>query len=156
MIGRGAAAGEVEETPAAPAPEVLAEKWERWEEQVGVEGRAAEGVEGLDTRRQQRESRATREREAPPVNREQASPRSLSGAAGETEAAQQNSRTQGMKRRPATIMRENLLPRVEKMREASIVVLEEASDDSGIRFVLIAVVLFLLFLLFLFISSFLR
>ena len=40
----------------------------------------------------------------------------------------------------------NLRPRVEKLREASTVVFDEASDDPGLRFVIIAVLLFLLFL----------
>lgn len=47
----------------------------------------------------------------------------------------------------------SLRPRVEKVREASISVFDEASDDPGLRFVLIAVVLFVLFLLFLLISK---
>jgi nucleoid-associated protein YgaU len=41
---------------------------------------------------------------------------------------------------------ENLRPRVEKLREASTVVFDEASDDPGLRFVIIAALLFLLFL----------
>ncbi|MCA1565156.1 MAG: zinc-ribbon domain-containing protein [Acidobacteria bacterium] len=52
-------------------------------------------------------------------------------------------------RRAATVgasVGENLRPRVEKLREASTVVLDEAADDPGTRFVIIAVVLFLLFL----------
>lgn len=55
----------------------------------------------------------------------------------------------------AAAVREGLRPRVEKVREASIVMLEEASDDSGLRFILVAVVLFILFLLFLFLHTFL-
>jgi hypothetical protein len=35
---------------------------------------------------------------------------------------------------------------VEKLREASTVVFDEASDDPGLRFVIIAALLFLLFL----------
>lgn len=41
---------------------------------------------------------------------------------------------------------ENLRPRVEKLREASTVVFDEATDDPGLRFVIVAAALFLLFL----------
>jgi cobalamin biosynthesis Mg chelatase CobN len=52
-------------------------------------------------------------------------------------------------RRAATVgasVGENLRPRVEKLREASTVVFDEATDDPGLRFVIIAAVLFLIFL----------
>lgn len=49
-------------------------------------------------------------------------------------------------------VRESLRPRVEKVRDEALVVLEESPDDSGLRFILIAVGLFLVFLLFLFLS----
>ena len=42
---------------------------------------------------------------------------------------------------------ESLKPRVDRLREASSVVIDEATDDPGVRFLVIAVVLFLLFLL---------
>jgi hypothetical protein len=42
---------------------------------------------------------------------------------------------------------ETLKPRVERLREASSVVIDEAADDPGVRFLVIAAVLFLLFLL---------
>jgi hypothetical protein len=42
---------------------------------------------------------------------------------------------------------ETLKPRVERLREASSVVIDEATDDPGVRFLVIAAVLFLLFLL---------
>lgn len=58
------------------------------------------------------------------------------------------------RRRPVTVVEENLRPRVEKLREASIVMLDEAPNDSGLRFILIGVALFLLFLLFLYVSTF--
>ena len=58
------------------------------------------------------------------------------------------------RRRPVTVVGENLRPRVEKLREASIVMLDEAPNDSGLRFILIGVALFLLFLLFLYVSTF--
>ncbi|HKP73627.1 MAG TPA: hypothetical protein VJT82_11855 [Pyrinomonadaceae bacterium] len=60
-----------------------------------------------------------------------------------------------MRQRAASVgasVGENLRPRVEKLREASIVVFDEASDDPGLRFVLVAVALFVVFLLFLLFS----
>jgi hypothetical protein len=42
---------------------------------------------------------------------------------------------------------ETLKPRVERLREASSVVIDEAAEDPGVRFLVIAAVLFLLFLL---------
>jgi hypothetical protein len=42
---------------------------------------------------------------------------------------------------------ESLKPRVERLREASSVVIDEAAEDPGVRFLVIAAVLFLLFLL---------
>jgi uncharacterized Zn finger protein (UPF0148 family) len=50
-------------------------------------------------------------------------------------------------------VKESVIPRVEKMRDEALVALEETPDDSGLRFVLIAVVLFGLFLLFFFLST---
>ncbi|HEX5706972.1 MAG TPA: zinc ribbon domain-containing protein [Pyrinomonadaceae bacterium] len=49
--------------------------------------------------------------------------------------------------RRAAAMRESLRPRVERVRDASMGVIEEASEDTGLRFVLISVGVFLLFLL---------
>ncbi|HVF51785.1 MAG TPA: hypothetical protein VNA19_17000 [Pyrinomonadaceae bacterium] len=57
------------------------------------------------------------------------------------------------RRRTAVIMEENVRPRVEKLREASMGVLEDASEDSGLRFVLVALALFLLALLFIFLME---
>lgn len=48
---------------------------------------------------------------------------------------------------------ENLLPRVEKLRQASNVVLDEAAYDPSLRFILIAVALFVIFLVILFASK---
>ena len=47
-------------------------------------------------------------------------------------------------RRRAAAAGERIAPRVEKLREASMGVLEEASDDTGLRFVLVALALFVL------------
>ena len=51
---------------------------------------------------------------------------------------------------------ENLLPRVERLRQASNVVLDEATYDPSLRFVLIALALFLIFLVILLASSILK
>lgn len=48
---------------------------------------------------------------------------------------------------------ENTKVRVGKMRDEALVALEETPDDSGLRFVVFAVVVFLLFVLFLFFST---
>jgi hypothetical protein len=53
------------------------------------------------------------------------------------------------RRRSVAIMEDNVRPRVEKLRDASMGVLEDASEDSGLRFVLVAIALFLVALLFL-------
>jgi hypothetical protein len=50
-------------------------------------------------------------------------------------------------------MDEKVAPRVEKLRQTSSVVLDEAADDPSLRFVLIAVVIFILFLALFFISK---
>ena len=50
-------------------------------------------------------------------------------------------------------LEDNVRPRVEKIRNASSFVLEEASDDPSLRFVLVAGALFLLFVVLLVISK---
>jgi hypothetical protein len=50
-------------------------------------------------------------------------------------------------------MEEQVAPRVEKLRQTSAVVLDEAADDPSLRFVLIAATLFILFLVLFFISK---
>jgi hypothetical protein len=66
-------------------------------------------------------------------------------------------RTQRKRQRVRTAAREaveeNLLPRVERLRQASNVVLDEAAYDPSLRFVLIALALFLVFLALLLASS---
>jgi hypothetical protein len=47
----------------------------------------------------------------------------------------------------------NVAHRVQKLRDASSVVIDEASYDASLRFVLVAVVLFILFLVILFLSK---
>ncbi len=66
-------------------------------------------------------------------------------AAAVTTAAPQGE-TRGRMRRASASVGGDLRPRVEKLREASTIVFDEASDDPGLRFVIVAVVLFLLFL----------
>jgi hypothetical protein len=63
---------------------------------------------------------------------------------------------ESQKGRRAAAVREAVRPRVEKVREASLGVLEGAAEDSGLRFVLISVGLFLLFLFFLLLNSWLK
>ncbi len=60
------------------------------------------------------------------------------------------------RRRAGAVVKENIMPRVERMREEALVALEETPDDAGLRFVAAAVVLFLLFLLFFFLSTALK
>jgi hypothetical protein len=70
-------------------------------------------------------------------------------AATTTPVAQADARVGRMRQRAASVSASvggNLRPRVEKLREASTVVFDEASDDPGLRFVIIAALLFLLFL----------
>jgi len=75
------------------------------------------------------------------------------GAAGERAGAAAGEGGAGRSKRAAARVRETVMPRVEKMRDEALVVLEETPDDSGLRFVVIAVALFALFLLFLFLST---
>jgi cobalamin biosynthesis Mg chelatase CobN len=62
--------------------------------------------------------------------------------------------TVGVRQRAATVgasVGDSLRPRVGRLRERSVVVLDEAADDPGLRFVLVAVALFVVaFLLFIF------
>jgi hypothetical protein len=53
------------------------------------------------------------------------------------------------------VLADNVLPRVEKLRHVSSVVLDEAGYDPSLRFVLVAAVLFVLFLVLLFLSKWL-
>ncbi len=77
------------------------------------------------------------------------------------EVASGNNATGGKRRRVVTAgavaarerVEENLRPHVEKLRQASSSVLDEAADDPGARFVLVAVAFFLLTLLLIIISK---
>jgi|GEM_PF-2150352 len=77
-------------------------------------------------------------------------------AAAATDGPQAETRGRVGRRAVATVgasVGENLRPRVEKLREVSTVVLDEAADDPGLRFVIIAALLFLLFI-FIFLFSY--
>ncbi|MCA1592317.1 MAG: zinc ribbon domain-containing protein [Acidobacteria bacterium] len=87
------------------------------------------------------EREAARTSEPPPLNEEAALPSPVAVGVAAKGA------------RAAANVREGLRPRVEKVRETSMGVLEEASEDSGLRFVLVAVALFLVFLFLLFLST---
>jgi hypothetical protein len=50
-------------------------------------------------------------------------------------------------------LEDKVKPRVDKMRKASTLVLDEAASDTGIRFLLVVVLLFMLFLVLLFLSK---
>lgn len=72
-----------------------------------------------------------------------------SATAGTTKPAAQGETRGRIGRRAASVgasVGETVRPRVEKLREASTVVFDEATDDPGLRFVIVAAVLFLLFL----------
>jgi hypothetical protein len=55
--------------------------------------------------------------------------------------------------RAVAAARDSLLPRVEKLRKVSGIVLDETAYDPSLRFILIAVVLFVLFLVLLFLNK---
>ncbi|HEX6623396.1 MAG TPA: zinc-ribbon domain-containing protein [Pyrinomonadaceae bacterium] len=76
----------------------------------------------------------TRALEPPPPRDEGATGARLAGAVGAT------------RKRAASVVKDAITPRVERVRDRSIVMLEEAPDDSGLRFVLIAAALFALFI----------
>jgi hypothetical protein len=162
------------ELPEPPDTGTLAETWEQWDESLHARDADEGGTAVAST---PAELSAPVESstpidlpapvEAPPSARpatevektaHPASPAPVEGedARVESEADERADSNSAGRRRPSTIVRENLRPRVEKMREASIVVMEDASEDPGLRFILIAVALFVLFLLFLLVSSFLR
>ena len=70
--------------------------------------------------------------------------------AGDGVAARSGEARGGVRGRAAGLgasMGASVKPRVERLREASSVVIDEATDDPGVRFLVIAAVLFLLFLL---------
>ena len=54
------------------------------------------------------------------------------------------------------VVEERIGPRVEKLRQASTVVLDEAADDPNLRFILIAVLLFIIAMVLILLSMYLR
>jgi hypothetical protein len=81
---------------------------------------------------------------------EQAASESSANAAGGESARARLQRARAVAR---DAMEEKVAPRVEKLRQTSSVVLDGASDDPSLRFVLIAAALFILFLILFFISK---
>ena len=69
------------------------------------------------------------------------------GEGATTRGAEPRVRVRGRAAAVGASVGESLKPRVERLREASSVVIDEAADDPGVRFLVIAAVLFLLFLL---------
>jgi hypothetical protein len=108
------------------------------------------------TVREQGEAQSPRARREVPPTRDRAgldaagAEEALDEEAAEEEGAGESRRVRAAAR--VREVRESLKPRVEKMREDALVALEEAPDDSGLRFVLIAAGLFGLFVLFLVLS----
>jgi hypothetical protein len=81
---------------------------------------------------------------------------SVTESATETAEVQADAPRGRMRQRAVSVgasVGENLRPRVEKLREASTVVFDEATDDPGLRFVIVAALLFLVFI-FIFILSY--
>lgn len=72
-----------------------------------------------------------------------------------TAAAMTNAPVKG-RRRTVAAVEDSLRPRVEKWRDVSVGMLDDASEDSGLRFIIIALAMFLVFLLFLIISNVLK
>ncbi len=67
--------------------------------------------------------------------------------------AESLSKRQRVKEAARGVVKENVRPRVEKLRQASSVMLEEASAiDPSLRFILIAILLFIIFVAMLFLS----
>ena len=88
------------------------------------------------------------------VAREQMSAR----PGAEPSASDEGSRRRGQRMAAAArdVVEERLGPRVEKLRQASTVVLDEAADDPNLRFLLIAVLLFIIALVLILLSMYLR
>jgi cobalamin biosynthesis Mg chelatase CobN len=125
--------------------------------QLSEESRPHDGHEAAPSRAREPQAR---EETASGALTPQASVREVNVAEPATESVAGGTAQAEMRgrigRRAATVgasVGENLRPRVEKLREASTVVFDEATDDPGLRFVIVAVMLFLLFL-FIFLFSY--
>ena len=80
----------------------------------------------------------------------EAAPDDGDARAGERAAERSGEARGGVRGRAAAVgasVGESLRPRVERLREASSVVIDEAAEDPGVRFLVVAAALFLLFLL---------
>jgi cobalamin biosynthesis Mg chelatase CobN len=108
----------------------------------GNHGGAPEATRETDAR-EAREASAAPHASSSPA--QAASTESTEDEATAATSVQTDTRGVRMRQRAASVG-ENLRPRVEKLREASTVVFDEASDDPGLRFVIIAALLFLVFL----------
>ena len=111
---------------------------------------AAEKLEGADVPLRP-DLAATRDAKPSPTNAEPAPPSNESR--GEAAAAKVAGAVGATRRRAASVVKESIAPHVERVRDRSIVMLEEAPDDSGLRFVIIAAVLFALFIFLLVLST---
>ena len=131
-----ARAGEAPSADAASRGEVerAFETWRSAEHVPAEEARRARGAEPPPTR----EVLMAETRAAEPPRDE--------GAAGAAQGAGLAGAVGATRKRAASVVKESIAPRVERVRDRSLVMLDEAPDDSGLRFVIIAAVLFALFI----------
>ncbi len=149
MSHEGASASSAMRETLEPQPRVTPESWRSEAERVGEE------LAQQKTRSVSEDSPVI----APPRLGDVASAPVTPASEDEFDDADEagvDQREGEQRRRRAAAVKDNLKLRGERMREASIVVLEEASEDSGLRFIIIVILLFLLFLLFLFLSTTLK
>jgi hypothetical protein len=87
----------------------------------------------------------------PPAPAAKAAGEAAGAFEGRAGGAQGRGQIQGRVRQHASAVGsragETLRPRVEKLREASVVVLDEAAEDPGLRFLIVAALLFVVFLI---------
>ncbi len=126
----------------------LEQEWDRWRESLSrrVEMEARDDAPSNERKSETRVSASAAQPQSP------LQPARIEGVANRQADAALSAEGEPKGRRAAAV-REAVRPRVEKVREASMGVLEGAAEDSGLRFVLIAVGLFLLFLFFLLLSQ---
>jgi hypothetical protein len=144
-----------DEESTAPRPESSAQSSltaaETWQEPAAPEALSRREVaNAFESWRE--EVNAAPSEVAGPAKQERESGFATRAFAGEAESAG----VEAKRRRAGAVVKENIMPRVERIRDEALFVLEETPDDAGLRFVVIAVVLFLLFLLLLFLSTMLR
>ena len=80
---------------------------------------------------------------------------SLAGSAASQPRRDSRARMQQARTTARGALEDRVRPRMDKVRRASSVMLEEATFDPSVRFILVAAVLFLLFLLLLLLSKWL-